>query len=304
MISRVRGSPVLAKEIDLFITPDNTSFLLGPSVDYQVMTWENTGLPPIDFVTQRGPYQHGVSLRDQFLLPRVVQYRIRRQYCGRDDYWSGRNNLLDMFRPNRVVGTADPRGTLRKVRSDGTKRDLKVMVQEGPRFEAPSLDRWQQWTIDEIIRFIAHDPVFYDPTQLSVVFGTGGALTFPITFPIVFAGFGFTTTLSYIGTWLEYPSFVITGPLSAFTVTNTTTGEDITVTYVLAVGESISIDLTYGNKRITKNDGTNLIGYVSAGSDIATFHLQPGSNTIEVTATGSGAATAVSMTYYNRYIGY
>src|SRR5688572_21537598 len=79
------------------------------------------GTPPIEYVTQRGPFQHGETVIDYFLRPRVVQLLIRQQFCNRDDYWTGRAALLNGIRPNRqLTPTAILPGTLRRTLSDGS----------------------------------------------------------------------------------------------------------------------------------------------------------------------------------------
>ena len=291
-----RASKVL--EYDIFTAADGTQYILHGPGGRSVLSDTGTGMPEIEYITQRGPFQHGESVRDFFLRPRVVEYHIRQVGCSRDQYWSLRSALLDILRPNRGINA-----TLTKVLGDGTRRALTVTVQQGPKFEPRRPDRWDEFSIDEIIRFVAYNPVYYDPTQNSVSFDALGGLTFPITFPIVFAASGGDSTVDYEGTWEEYPVFVITGPLSAVSIINTTTGESIGLNYAIPAGRTVTIDLTYGVKSVTLDDGTNLIGYITNSSDLATFHLQPGINQLSVLGTGFVAGSAIAMTYYDRFIG-
>jgi hypothetical protein len=254
-------------------------------------------MPEIEYVTQRGPYQHGESVKDYFLRPRIVELHIRQNFCSRQAYWDGRAAILDLLRPHNGIGI------LRKVLPNGAKRDLLVNIQSGPKFEPRKNDSWDELSFEEIIRFVAYNPVYFDPDQRSQTFGTSGALTFPLTFPITFASFGNTVTVNYEGTWIEYPTIVITGPLSATEIINLTKGDRIGLTYNIPAGRYITIDLSYGTKSVLLDDGTNLIGYVSSNSDLATFHLHPGDNVIRVIGTGSSLATNVSINWYSRYVG-
>lgn len=293
------------KERTLYITQDSTVYELHIPPGRALIHDTGTGMPEIEYVTQRGPFQDGETVKDYFLRPRMVELRYRRNCCSREEYWECRAELLDILRPNRgATGTIRlPQGTLRKILPDGSKRDLTVCIQQGPKFEAQRNSEWDSWSIDEILRFIAYNPIYFDPDGRSQSFGQGGALTFPITFPIVFSSFGNTVTLMYEGSWIEYPVIVITGPLTATSIVNLTTGESIGFNYNVPAGRTVTIDLSYGVKSVTLDDGTNLIGAITSSSDFATFHLQPGSNIVQVFGSGAGAGTALTINWLSRYIG-
>lgn len=267
-----------------------------------VMSSTGWGLPPIDYITQQGPFQHGVNLRDFFLQPRMIQLVIEQSFCGRDKYWDGRADLLNYIRPNRqTVATAANPGHLRRVLSDGALRDLDVMIEEGPQF-SKELGRWKEWSFRELLRFIAFNPVIYDPirnAQSNWVIPNGAVND--------------TQNVTYEGTWEEYPVMIITGPLTTPQITNNTTGEVISLTYNIpagAPGNVVTIDLTYGLKTVTDEVGTNLIGVVTTASDLATFHLAPhpeGNNGVNaINLQGGGAIAGVTdfeIRWFKRYIG-
>ena len=62
----------------------------------------NFGLPPIRFITQRGPFQDGETPLDMRVDPRVLQIEIVDWLCDRAGFWTRRNELLDLLRPNRA----------------------------------------------------------------------------------------------------------------------------------------------------------------------------------------------------------
>jgi len=273
------------------------------------------GLPPIAYVTQGGPYQHGESLLDFRLQPRTIQLVHRRNGCTREEYWSNRADLLDKLRPNRqLVNTFVP-GRLRKVLPDGSIRDVKAIVTGGIVFTARDENTWDEFAISESIEFIAHDPIVFNPVQKSAVWTAllpVSYLVFPITFPILFGVSGFinnSVNVTYVGTWLAYPTITITGPLSTPTIYNDSTGEKIALNYDIPAGNTIVIDLSYGKKTVVENGGTNRIGIVTTDSDLATFHIAVdpevtgGLNTFRVVGTNGTAATAVQMTWNDNYIG-
>lgn len=288
----------VSQERDVFITADGEEYILSAGNNRSVLYDTGTGMPEIEYVSQRGPYQHGDSLKDYFLRPRVLEMRLRQNFKNRQEYWDGRAALINILRPNRGLTSV-----LRKVLPDGAKRDLQVVVQHGPRFEPRKLNEWDEYSLDETIRFIAHNPVYYSPDQRSQSFSPVGAFTFPITFPIVFTEFGNTITIDYVGTWIEYPRIVITGPLTATSIYNTTTDENLGFSYNILDGRVVTFDLSHSVKRVLLDDGTNLTGYLSGDSDLATFHLAPGSNTVQVLGTGAGGNTSIIMSWYDRFVG-
>lgn len=315
-------------EFDTFITPDGRAYsLVAPEIRW-VRSIEGTGMPPIDYITQRGPFQHGETLLGYRLRPRVIQMHVRQNFKNRAELFHGRLQILDVLRPNRIGVT----GKLRKGFGDGTLIDIDVMVQQGPNFEPAKADLWDEWSFDEIIRFVAYNPVFYNPYRkdhdfINITLPNGTRqdtltllnLIFPITFPISFnrnigipgvGGGAVAPTIdpniiAYAGSWLEYPTIELVGPLdSPLIINNTTTDETIRLNYSVAAGETVTIALTYGSKTITNDVGTNLIGFLSSDSDLGSFHLEPGTNSFTTAILGQDNNSRVKFRYYDRYIGY
>lgn len=270
------------------------------------------GMPPVDYITQRGPFQNGRSVLDYRLKPRVVQLTHRRTGGCREDYWDIRADLLNLLRMNRGSSGLE-RGRLRRVLPDGSKRDLYVVIEQGPRFEPRDPGEWDEWAIFETLRFVAHDPIIFNPVQqtASWTISETSELIFPITFPILFGTAIINNSLdvTYNGTWLTYPTITITGPLYGPIIQNNSTDEEIVINYDLEVGDSLEIDLTYGNKTVTDGSGVNRLGTVTPDSDLATFHIAPapqvtgGVNEFTVIGSNADANTAVAITWYDKYIG-
>lgn len=281
-----------------------------------LMTEEGLGLPQITYITQKGPFQHGESLIDYRLNTRTIQLVLRQDSCDRTEYWINRAALLDAVRPNRYVGYDFNPGILRKRFPDGSIREIKVIIEQGPVFAARSLDRWDEFGFTETLRFVAHDPIFYDPTvntkSFSLSSGILDQLVFSITFPIEFDSSYYNsgpTPVTYTGTWFSFPVITITGPQFGTTIENLSTGEKIALDYALSAGEVVTINLDYGNKTVTNAGGTNLIGTVTSDSDLSTFHIAPdpevagGVNDLSVASMGNNEDSSVVVTYYTRYIG-
>lgn len=289
-------------------TTDGEVFKIDNGTSANVLTDEGLGMPPVEFVTQRGPFQHGEEVLDYFLRPRTVQIILRKEFCSRILYWAGRTALLDSVRPNRAATPAP--FILRKYLPNGTKRDLDVYIEQGPNFEPPQNDRWDEHAYQETLRLTAYNPVFYDPIQQSAVATSPTTeLTFPITFPILFESFVQTLSISYLGTWEEYPIITANGPVTNPSIHNETTNEQVELSYEVPAGQSVIFDFRYGVKTVKLNDGTNLVSYLSSNSDLGSFHLAPdpiadqGVNVLKFYGSNTDLNTNFSMTWYKRYIG-
>lgn len=299
------------------VVPPVATAVLGPVKypidsykDIALLSEEGFGMPPIEYITQRGPFQHGESLRDYFLRPRILQLAIRRNMCSRDAYWTKRLELLDILRPNRVNSACAIQGTLRRITSSGQTYDLDVVVTEGPGF-AQSNDRWDMWSYQEVIRFIANDPTFYNPVAKSVSFTLApNSIIFGNVQPpanTVFGWvFGYANSIVNVinyGSWITYPTIIVNGPMNSFSIVNNTTGKHIALAYDIPTGYYVQIGLTYGRKYVQLNTGVDLIGSVSG--DLATFRLEPGNNEIEVRGVDYDPLLApqVTMSYNERFIG-
>ncbi len=279
-----------------------------------VMSFSGFGTPPIEYITQRGPFQDGETVKDFFLRPRVIQMLLRQNFCDRDGWWGGRASILDEIRPNRqATATAVLPGVLRMVKTDGSVRDLNVFIQEGLRFEPRQSNQWDEWSFQEILRFIAHNPIIFDPTRVDFAFTIvlDADLVFPITFPITFGAgeIDLTPNINYTGTWSSLPIIVVTGPIEDFRIDNITTGEKLEFSADVDPGRIVTIDTTEGVKTVTDDLGNNLIGILTSDSDLATFHIAPdpeaplGVNAMRLRGMHPTAATEVEVRYFTRFFG-
>lgn len=287
--------------------PNGTVYPLDVNGIRFVLSAEGEGLPPINYTTQRGPFQHGTTLTDYFLQPRIVQLAIRHNYPNRDALHEGRQALVGVLSPGlqALTGVVQT-GTLRKQLTTGELRDLRALILQGPNFN-PRGKEWDEFAYTEVLRFQAFDPIWYDPAVETRVFAPQGSqLVYPITYPIIYTTLDSKLIIDYAGTWKAYPIFTITGPTIGVQIENQTTGDLIQVSYPLPAGRTYTIDLTPGNKQILLDDGTNLLGYLTAESDLSAWHLTPsndGVNELRAYATGVNANSLVSMTWLDAYLG-
>ena len=303
-------------EWESYISPDGIEypFHTPHNLGRWIVSQTGWGTPPIEYITQRGPFQHGVTVKDFFLQPRVIQLLIRQAFCDRDEWWDGRAALLNEIRPNRqTISTAVVPGRLQRCLPDGTLRAIEVFISDGPRFEQRQVNTWDEWAFQEVLRFVAHDPVIFDPTRNDVNFTIvlDGELVFPITFPIEFGPGEVDDTLNinYVGTWESLPIIVITGPIEQPRIDNLTTGEKLEFSIDIDPGQVVTVDLSYGSKTVLDQDGNNLIGGLTADSDLATFHIAPdpeaplGVNQMRLQGMHATGATDIEIRYFDRYFG-
>jgi hypothetical protein len=314
-------------EFTEYYTPDGQLYRFDTH-DKFLVSDTGYGMPPITYITQKGPNQHGETVIDYRLGTRIVQLVHRRNECDRIGYWDARSELLNFFRPNRQLLNSFTTGVLRKVLPDGKKRDLDVLVEQGPAFQARRLDEWDEFGFMETIRFIAFDPSFYDPNEECMVWELGDTLDelqFPMTFKSPIATKGApdgnglifishsiytTTSIVYTGTWHAYPVIQIVGPLNGPSITNVTTGKTIALNYDVSSGETVTITLQYGNKTVVSDVAGSIIGTVTSPSDLAEFRIVPDPEATggvnEITVFGANAdelETEISISYKTRYIG-
>lgn len=344
-------------EFDLYIPPDvtvNDDGTIPLADQLKVYRFNNTedqfsqsftgmGLPPIKYITQRGPFQHGQTVLDFRLQTRMIQYIHRRNGCSRDEYWDNRGDLINLIRPNRWSCSFEL-GRLRKIQPDGTVRDILAVIEFGPMFAARDKSRWDEWAFTEALRFRCDEPTFFDPALQSAVWELdnlenlifyGAALGIPGVIPdspgapdwsdrLIFVGdeldsggiwFGEdslyqTLDVTYSGTWLSYPVIRMIGPISQPQVWNLSTNEKIELTYDIPSGDQVTIDLSFGNKTVIDNHGTNLAGTTTTDSNLATWHLAPdpevtdGVNQLQVIGDDAVIGeTQVTIEWHTRYIG-
>lgn len=305
------------------------------------------GMAPIEYQTQQGPFQQGATALDYRLQPRVIQIGIRQTMNDRKSLWGhpmlytgiaappfgmGREGLLNALRPNRISPTSSGEfvpGRLRfrrqattisltpagrvQYRAGGTSevRDIWVHLTQGLDAPMPRDGVWDQYAIQDVIRLIAHDPLFFNPKRKSITATAGDT-----------GGWNITIDAPYLGNFADYPVVVFDevggGALNLASVilqTQRYGGAAETVNLLATTGTAaetaIVFDFRYGYKTVYSQPNlVNLVPYLDAASDLATFRLEPfptaatgGVNQIEITATGVGVNTRITVYWYERFVG-
>lgn len=281
---------------------------------------DGLGAPPNHDIPERGPLQHGETRVDFRLDPRIIThvYGVAGQTEGR--LYDARKRLLDIFRARSPSNPIKMRYEL----SNGDIRQIDCFYLSDMTF--PSSDRQNFFSFIAgrglyqrvAVRLKCYDPVFYDPTQQTLLFEVGeegnvGMLVpTPVPTHIGTSVIDQTVTLAYTGTWREYPIVRIGGPIRNAVIYNATTDETLALKSGVTIdnGDYYEIDCRYGFKTVKNAAGVNKIADLTDDSDLATFHLQErdpgfttGNNTIQVTGDNLNADTYIRIYYYLRYIG-
>ena len=301
-----------------FIAPDGATYELTGFRSQHLIQMEGWGALENNIATTQGPFQHGVSPVAVRAGPRTITIRHLSSNCNRDDYWSKRGDLVDILRLNRTDLNNPSPGALRWYLSNGNIRQVDVMVIKGPVYK----ERDDAFMFDEQITFLAHNPIIYDPTSIidNVLLWActpANQLQFPAAVGgvagLLFGGSICNVTqnhsITFTGTWEEYPTIVVTGPANDISIINNDTGKKLALDYNIAAGEVVTFDLSYGVKNVTNNFGTDLINFITDDSDLAVFTIQPnpivtdGINTFSISIDNGTGATIVSFQYFTRYAG-
>jgi len=151
------------------------------------------------------------------------------------------------------------------------------------------------------ITFFAPDPKYYDDTATTLVINpltSPGGRSYSRTFNYNYgASIPNLFTVTNNGWATTNPQITVTGPVSNPTITNTTTGQFLTVNVTLGTTDVLVLDLE--NKNITLN-GSPARNLLANGSQW--FGANPGSTTFSFSGTAGTSATAATIVYRNAYV--
>ena len=137
----------------------------------------------------------------------------------------------------------------------------------------------------------------YNTSPTTSTGGTPIPTAIPIDFTISGSG---TPNLTVVngGNEPTPPTFVINGPGTTFTIQNITTGESMTISTTITVGETITIDVK--NRTVTQGTTTNIYGLFSGDW----FDIPVGTSEIFFNASsGTDANTSLDVSFRDAYIG-
>ena len=154
-----------------------------------------------------------------------------------------------------------------------------------------------------VLKFYAPSP-WWQGDERTITFGLSApSAFFPIP-PVLLSASNIQGALSIDLSDADAPSFpvwTITGPGSALTLSNTTTGRSIQLNTPIGDGQTVVIDTRPGLQSVRDGSGVNLMG--SLASDPALFPLVEGVNQVSALMAGAGAASSITGVYRPSYAG-
>ena len=292
---------------------DAETLELSDRAPYDVVSVDNVGLGPVRRLTERGPFQVGVSDAGYRFDARVVNLVVVSMSDSKALADGARDDLFWYLRP------ADDSFVLQCTRDDGALRQLDVHatnIVDAPINEDDRMSGFQRYALQLMAAFpFWYDPEFgywvvlggSDPEQGGTNPNQTNGYEVPTAVPTITveaSGIDYSFPVEYAGTADSFPLITIYGPASGVVIENTTAGAVLSLpNLAISAGEYIEIDLAFDAKTIVDDEGANQIAELATTSDIVTWRLVPGTNDIRFTV-GSGATedTGMKITYRIQYI--
>lgn len=276
--------------MNLYVVIIATDYSLSNGTVCTLEAYDGLGLVPLHRLTSRGPMQHGDWDLGFRMDPRVFSLRFGVHGSSRADLDGRLETLLGYLSPDRDIEF--------KFVLDNTNERSIVCQRIGMTIPHDAQRHWEALPVGA--QFSAADPRFYDPTynKWSLTWSGSGDMDE-------------TQTLTYNGSVTEWPYQVkISGPITDPVVTNTDTQDKLDFTGItIGAGHYYEIDCRYGYKTVEDDAGTNVVDELTDDSDLASFHLgaepevEDGENDIQITGSGTTAATDLDIQWYDRFAG-
>lgn len=300
-------------ELHKFTTPDGVEYTFDPPSPNAtrlvlVPSPGNWGLPPLNIITERNYKQDGDSVVAKYLNPRQFELSFRLQGCSREDYWTARQTILNICRPNR-----NGEVTYTHVRNDLSQRAIKG-TPLSPNFPAIDPESWDEWAIADALQLVCHNPTWYDPIETEpdiVITEPDAALIFPFDFPVnSFFSAGVTmyeAQFTYAGSWYTYPVFEVHGQARNLTLQHQELGIQVVLQGDITTNETVTIDFV--NRTAVSDIEGSVWNRLWVLSNIVDFRVEPAPivsgavNTLQAVLDNQDANTAVSVSFNDRYVG-
>ena len=254
--------------------------------------------PPSMFVSDRSPEQPGSIVRTVRHDERRIVLPIVEDLGSPELVTARKRELTYLMDPARGYGQ------LRVTSHDSSQRVINAYLEDGMGLEESLNSTYGKRWFRASLQFLCPYPYWRDSTTTSATIGnTGTTATFFPFFPLRLSSssvFG-STTIDNTGEVIAYPRWHITGPGSSIYIKNLTTGKTINLDTTLMAGESVTIDTTPGVRTVTKNDGTNLFGDLSADSSL--WPLVKGTNAIQLEMSSADANSSIQYSYERQFLG-
>jgi len=266
----------------------------------------NWGIAPVTRITQRGPFQDGDTDIDYRLNPRIINLPIVIPCSSYDTYADARVLINRLFAPGNDTSTLRQKIEIGRLYALDQSIDVKI---SGAVMDSTPTDS----NLRAVIQLRADDPTWYKSTQdvaqlTQTQFGTPTPYPKPYPVPYGAASVNNILAIGYSGSVVAYPILQCIGPLTNLVIADGS-GRIISFTDTIPALNTWTVDLRYGRKTITDQNGVNKFSSLSITSDIVNFGIYPdpvftaGVQTFSVSATATTNDSIVNMFWYERYVG-
>lgn len=258
------------------------------------------GAAPVEFSTDQMP-RGGTTVRHVQPQARLITLPIFVEGADHTEFIARWRALVAAFTTTRRLGA----GTLQVARPDGTVRLIDAWYQTGwdhdPEFPA---------TADHAVLTLYCPDPFWRAAEATVITRTDAPGGVDYLSPYMTVSSSQTlgaTVAANPGSIEAWPTWRLTGPASALTATNNTTGESFEIDIAtfrgsdLLAGETVTI--TTEPPSLTGPDvggSTNWTGALN-WPDAILWGLDPGDNDVDFVVSGSGVGTVIEAEFFARY---
>lgn len=152
------------------------------------------------------------------------------------------------------------------------------------------------------IELLAPDPTIYSNqnafTPVAIPLTTTNGFVIPFTLPLALSPSSGGTTITNAGTVAVYPIITLTGVVTNPVLTNSTTGNNLSLLLTTANTDVIIINM---QQRTVTLNGSNIFGDVATGS--AWWFLNPGANKVSLSSGNAADTVSATITWQSGYIG-
>lgn len=254
-------------------------------------------MPTYQVFSDQSPAIDGEARRGTRALPREIMLPIAiYSDDSRAAFLARKRQLLRDLNPQRGPGT------LTFTEADGSARTIAAYYSSGNEGSEDLDSAGRRWTMYSCT-WLAEDPYFAGAPIGKPYSVAGGGDFYPSGVPWAVSDdqiLGSGIVVTNPGDVDAFPVWTLTGPLTEAVITNTTTGEEFTLTTTLGSTDTVVIDCRNRIKTVTLNGTTNLWPDLDDMASLWAF--QPDDNIVDLAITGATSATRVSYSLTPLYL--
>lgn len=248
------------------------------------------GAVQVEHTTDPHP-RGGARIRHTQDQPRVINWPLLIYGATHMEFIERWRTLARAFKLTHRRGP----GRLLITRPDGTRREIRVSLQDGFLGEPG-----QGFTHDTtVLALYCEDPYWRATDAMTLVFGAPAPRPFLNPFPSLSSGrvLG-DASIQNPGEGDAWPSWRLTGPALALTATNHTVGAAFTLSYAVTGAQSITV--TSDPPTVRGPAGEVLTGALNWPGAVL-WHLEPGLNDVTLSVAGASPQTRIEVAFVPRY---